>query len=196
MTENIGLTDSELMLKVGGYDSKALEELYNRYSPILYTLIKRIVGELELAEDILCEVFVIIWKKIDHYDFKHNNVYTWLVTLARNKAVDLMQRKRNPDIAADYTDEYEDEHILPKLSQEIQGLELEKVISMSEQIKDAVNTLTDAQRYVIDLAFYDGYNENEIAEKLKIPLPTVQSKVQVAMDILSQEIDRGTKQDG
>ena len=79
-------TDAEIMLKVAGYDSKALEQLYDRYSPILYTLIKKIVDDNENAEEILSDVFVIVWRQIDQFDFKTNNVYTWLVTLTRNKA--------------------------------------------------------------------------------------------------------------
>ena len=92
MAENSKMTDSELMLKVAGYDSKALEHLYDRYSPILYTLIKKIVDDKEVAEEVLSDVFVIIWKKIDQFDFKTNNVYTWLITIARNKAIDTLKR--------------------------------------------------------------------------------------------------------
>ncbi|HKJ80781.1 MAG TPA: sigma factor, partial [Ignavibacteriaceae bacterium] len=92
MPQNANLSDIEIMKRVSSYDSKALEILYNRYSPLLYTLIKKTVKEKELAEEILTEVFVIVWRKIQLFDVYKGNVYTWLVTLARNKVVDTLRR--------------------------------------------------------------------------------------------------------
>jgi RNA polymerase sigma-70 factor (ECF subfamily) len=196
LNENNSLSDKEVILKVAGYDSKALEELYNRYSPILYTLIKRIIQDAELAEEVLSDIFVIIWRKIDQFEFKTNNVYTWLITLARNKAVDTIVRKRSPELLPEYTDEYENERILPKLSTEIEPLELVKVMSINHAIKDTVSKLTDAQRYVIELAYYEGFNETEIAKKLNIPLPTLKSKIQLAMDRVMQNVSKMENGDG
>ena len=182
------MSDSELMLKVAGYDSKALEQLYDRYSPILYTLIKRIVGDKQIADEVLSDVFVIVWTKIDHFDFKTNNVYTWLITSARNKAIDTLRRKLQKDGIEDYSEEYEGEKILPRLSNSINPLNLEQILKNSEKVKDTVNSLTEAQRYVLELSYYEGLNEKEIAEKLKIPLPTVKSKLQLALSILQQKL--------
>jgi RNA polymerase sigma-70 factor (ECF subfamily) len=182
------MSDSELMLKVAGYDSKALEQLYDRYSPILYTLIKRIVDNKEIAEEVLSDVFVIIWKKIDHFDFKTNNVYTWLITIARNKAIDTLNRGRKKDEIEDYSDKYEEEQILPKLSHSMNPLNLEQIVENSERFKETINSLTEAQRYVLELSYYEGLNEKEIAEKLKIPLPTVKSKLLLALNILQQKL--------
>ena len=112
MTENVSLKDSELMLKIAGYDSRALEQLYDRYAPILYTLINKIVADISTAEEILSDVFVMIWKHIDQFDFKTNNAYAWLIMLARNKALDVLGR-RNGKIMIEYTDEYEIERIIP-----------------------------------------------------------------------------------
>ena len=97
MALNISSTDIELMQRVSSNDSKALEVFYNRYSSLLYTLIKKIVSEEKTAEDILSEIFVIIWRKVDQFDFNTGNVYTWLVTLARNKAVDSLKRLQLPE---------------------------------------------------------------------------------------------------
>lgn len=181
MAENIKLTDAEVMLKVAGYDSQALEELYERYSPLLFTLINRIVENKELAEEVLSDVIVIVWQKIEKFDFKTNNVYTWLVLLARNKALDVLKRKNNPDNVPEYNDEYENEFIIPKLSDSIVPLDLEKILSKNNGIANALNQLTDAQKYVIDLAFYNGLKEDDIAKKLNIPAPTVKSKIQITL---------------
>jgi RNA polymerase sigma-70 factor (ECF subfamily) len=183
------LTDSEIMLKIAGYDSKALEQLYDRYTPLLYTLIKRIIPDKETAEDVLSEVFVIIWRQIDQFDFKSINVYTWIVTLARNKAIDVKNRNMGK-VTEEYTGDYEKEKILPKLSQEIESVELEDVLEMKGKIEGAIKSLTDAQRYVMELSYYEGVDEIGIAEKLKIPSSTVKSKLQVAIGNLMKKISR------
>jgi RNA polymerase sigma-70 factor, ECF subfamily len=187
VAESNSLTDSEIMLKVAGYDSKALEQLYDRYAPFLYTLIKKIVTDKETAEEILSDVFLIIWRQIDQFDFKTNNIYTWLVTLARNKAIDVLNRRGDKKLP-DYNDEYEKEHILPKLSPEVKALELEEVLQSKGKMDKALSSLTDAQKYVLELAYYGGMDQEEIANKLKIPTLTVKSKLQVAIGNLMQKL--------
>jgi RNA polymerase sigma-70 factor (ECF subfamily) len=183
------LTDAEIMLKIAGYDSKALELLYDRYTPLLYTLIKRIIPDKETAEEVLSEIFVIIWRQIDQIDFKSSNVYTWMVTLARNKAIDVKNRNIGK-VTEEYTVDYEKEKILPKLSREIESVELEDVLGMKEKIEGAIKSLTDAQRYVMELSYYEGVDEIGIAEKLKIPSSTVKSKLQVAIGNLMKKISK------
>ena len=187
MAEDGLLTDAEIMLKIAGYDSKALEQLYDRYAPILYTLIKKIVTEKETAEEILSDVFVIVWKNIDLFDFKTNNVYTWLIMLTRNKAIDVLSRRSDKEME-EYTSDYEKKKIIPKLSPEIKPVELNEVLEKREKIVNAVNGLTDAQRYVLELSYYRGMYEDEIAGKLKIPVMTVKSKLQVAIGNLMQKL--------
>ncbi|MBT8379137.1 MAG: sigma-70 family RNA polymerase sigma factor [Ignavibacteria bacterium] len=189
MAENNKLSDSELMLKVAGYDSKALEQLYDRYSPILYTLINRILNDKKIAEEVLSDVFVIIWKKIDQFEFKTNNVYTWLVTIARNKAINTLKRKKLNMAPKEDDEKYDDETILPKLSTLITPLNLEQILNNGDKVKETINSLTEAQRYVLELSYYEGLNENEIAKKLKIPLPTVKSKLLLALGILQQKLE-------
>ena len=187
MADSDSLTDSEIMLKIAGYDSKSLEQLYDRYAPILFTLIKKIVTDKETAEEILSDVFVIVWKQIDQFDFKTSNVYTWLITLARNKAIDVLNR-RGGKITHEYDDEYEKGFIIPKLSPEIEALELNDVMNKKEKIEKALGSLTDAQKYVLELSYYGGMDLGEIAGKLNIPTMTVKSKLQVAFGNLMQKV--------
>jgi RNA polymerase sigma-70 factor, ECF subfamily len=181
------LTDAEIMLKIAGYDSNALELLYDRYSPKLYALIKRIIPNQELAEEVLSEVFVIVLKQIDQFDFKSSDVYTWLVTLTRNKAIDAMKRGQGKE-KRKYTEEYEKEEILPKLSPEIKAIRLSDVVDMREKIQSAFNSLTEAQKLVIDLSYYEGLDENIIAERLKIPVSSVKSKLRLANTSLMKQL--------
>jgi len=189
LSEVNSLTDTEIMQRIAGYDSKALEQLYDRYTPLLYTLIRRIIPDKETAEEVLSEVFAIIWRQIDQFDFSKINIYTWIVTLARNKAIDVKNRTMGK-ITEEYTEEYEKENILPKLSLEIESVELEAVLGMKEKIEGAIKSLTDAQRYVIELSYYEGLDESGIAEKLKIPSSTVKSKLLVAIGNLMKKISK------
>ncbi len=190
MSQNANLSDIEIMKRVSSYDSKALEILYNRYSPLLYTLIKKTVKEKELAEEILTEVFVIVWRKIQLFDVYKGNVYTWLVTLARNKVVDTLRRSRGSNLP-EYNDEYEDEFIIPKLSKNIDPLDVKTALSIKDSFEVALNRLTDAQKYVLYLAFYEGFTQREIAEKLNIPYSTVKSKIKIASTNLKEFLLKG-----
>jgi RNA polymerase sigma-70 factor (ECF subfamily) len=176
------------MLRIAKRDSKSIEQLYDRYSPLLYTLIKRITGEKETAEEILSEVFIIIWKRIDHFNPDTSSVFTWLVTLARNKTIDVLKRKKGDAHLPEYSNEYETEHILPKLSPAIKQLELGDVLKNSDKLLNALKGLTDAQKLVLSLSYFEGLDEKEVAEELHIPAVTVKSKLQVAMGMLLQKL--------
>ncbi len=175
------IPDKELIERIVNKDSKALEILYDKYSPILYTLIKKIVVEKDKAETVLADVFVIVWQKSYLYDQSLNNFYTWLILLTRNKSIDFMKRE-NGLITDEYTDDYENQVIIPKISPAIDPLELDEAYDKRGTIYSAVNNLTEAQQYVLSLAYYDGLTESQIAEKLKIPLLTVKTKFRVVLN--------------
>jgi RNA polymerase sigma-70 factor, ECF subfamily len=191
MPVNTPSTDSELMHRVHINDSKALEALYNRYSPLLYTLIKKIVADEEMAKNVLSDVFVIIWRKIDLFDFNSNNVYTWIVTITRNKAIDAIRRARNSSNMEPYSDEYENKNIIPKLSPTNDPFDLDSANKIKDGVDAALSRLTDAQRFVIDLAYYEGLTQKEIADRLKIPVPTVKSKIKIALSNLKDNLVKG-----
>lgn len=184
-------SDLEIMKKVASYDSKALEALYNRYSTILYTLIKTIVSDEKLAEEVLSEVFVIIWRKVNRFDFKRGNVYTWLITLARNKAVDTIRAKRSGVENKAYNDIYEDKFIIPVIRSDGKALELKDALNRTVKMQKAMEDLTDAQQYVIHLAYFEGLTESEIATKLNIPVTTVKSKIRIALTNLKENLSKG-----
>lgn len=186
------LSDSELMRKVKTSDSRALEALYNRYSSVLYTLVKKIVKDASLAEEVLIDLFAIIWRKSSLYDERIGNAYCWLIMLARNKAVDAAKRKNGPrEEQEEYNDEYEDYFIVPRLSPEIDDLDLKTAISIKGNIEEALHKLTDAQQYVIYLAYYEGLTQSEIAARLKIPIQTVKSKVKLSLGNLKDNLLKG-----
>ena len=174
-------TDIELIQRITNRDSKALESLYDRYSPVLYTLVKLIVADKEKAEEILADIFVIIWQKSLMFDINSGNLYSWLINLTRNKALDYLRREKSL-ITDEYNDEYENSVIIPNLSTLIASNDLSSAFNNQEKIYSAFHSLTEAQQYVLSLAYYDGLSEPEIAAKLNIPLLTVKSKIRVALN--------------
>ncbi len=122
------LTDIELIQRITNRDSKALENLYDRYSPVLYTLVKRIVVDKEKSEEILADIFVIIWQKSSMFDINSGNLYSWLINLIRNKALDFIRREKSL-IVDEYNDEYENSTILPAISTLIPSNDLDKTFN-------------------------------------------------------------------
>ncbi|MBI1939335.1 MAG: sigma-70 family RNA polymerase sigma factor [Ignavibacteriales bacterium] len=182
MSKFAELTDLELMHEISRFESRALEELYDRYSPLLYTVIKKIAPDPANAEQILVEVFIIIWRKIGKFHFANGNVFSWLITLARNKAVDMLRRERAAGTTSQfYDDDYEDYFIIPTFTGDMDSLDFNTAVSLKPKIEKALSKLTDTQKYVLHLAYYEGYSVDEIADKLNVPIETVRSKVMTAL---------------
>ena len=182
------ISDIELMSKVADQDSNALEELYDRYSTVLYTLIRKIVVDKSIAQEVLEELFITVWQKKEKISFTGNNVYTWLISFARNKAVDRKRRKESVENYPEYTDDYEERFILPQLSKFIEPLDLSTAISAKDKFEEALSKLTDAQKFVLYLAYYEGKTQGEIAAQLNIADSTVKSKIQLSLSKLQQNL--------
>ena len=179
------LSDIELFIKIEKYDPYAIEEVYQRYAPVLLPLIVRIVNNPQSAEKILIDVFISLWRKIDFFNFDCGNTYTWLVTLTRNKAARFLRQKHseNIDITID-EDEYENFYIMPDLDEKIESLDLVSALKRKVAIEEAVNKLTEAQKYVLFLSYYDGFTLTDISNKLNIPLATIRSKIMMSLNNL------------
>jgi len=187
------LTDIELIQRISNRDSKALEALYDRYSPVLYTLVKKIVNDKSKAEEVITEIFVIIWQKSSKFDVNSDNLYSWLINFSRNKALDFIKRERAL-IVDEYNDEYEDKFIFPNLSAFVPPNDLEKTFNRRDKIYSAFHNLTEAQQYVLSLAYYEGLSESDIANKLNIPLLTVKSKIRVALNSVNENLGKEENQ--
>jgi len=178
-------SDTQLLREIGNYNSRALEELYTRYSPILYTLIKKIADDDKTAEYILVEVFSIIWRKVSNFDTENSNAYVWIITLARNRAIDTVRRnRRDSSEMGFYDDEYENRYIVPTLPKKMKNMDLETALGYQGKIEDALTRLSEAQQYIIHLSYYEGYTLDEMSKKLNLPIEVVRNKVYLAMQDL------------
>ena len=183
------ISDVELLDKIKKFDSRALEELYERYGQLLFSIIFKILKDKQKASEMLVEVFAIIWKKSEKYQSELQNPYTWIVTLTRNKAIDYLKRNEYEDVTpAEYDDEYENNFIIPVLDKTIDRLSYSTAGEMRNKIERAFSGLTDAQKYVITLSFYEGHTIDQISKKLNIPVETVRNKVMTAMGNLRDNL--------
>lgn len=181
-------TDLQLFSQITAGNIAALEELYDRYSPLLYTLAKKIVLNDGAAETVLSDVFEIVWRKASAFDSATASPYIWLIGLTRNKAVDHIKGSHQEDAFFVFDGDYENMNIMPRLSPFGQQLELNDALNMQERIRASLDKLTDAQKYVLYLAYYEGYSEQEISGKTRIPLQTIQSKIKTATENLKNNL--------
>ncbi|BDQ03622.1 TonB family protein [Ignavibacterium sp.] len=182
------VSDGELVLKLAGYNAQAFEQLFERYSPFLYGLIKKIIGDPKLSEQVLLNVFAIFWKRIEQYDTTTNNVFTFLSMLTRNRAVDVLKRMDEHKLSPLYDDNFENEKILPKLSPVIKPITLELALAFGERIKFYRSQLTEVQNLVLNQVFFEGLTDEEISKKLNIPEATVKQKIQTTLGTLMQNL--------
>jgi len=172
--------EAELLQRIMNRDGQALASLYDKYSTLLFSIIISIVKVQEEAEDVLQECFEQAWQKAPMFDLERGSVYTWLVTLARNRAIDRirsrsyrMQRQVNPG------SEMEVEFIAdPEGDSPFDVLVAEERSSL---VKRALEQLPAEQRDVIHIAYFNGLSQSEIAEKLNLPLGTVKTRMRQGM---------------
>jgi len=180
--------DNKLLYAVAKKNAKALEQIYDKYSPLLYTLINRIIKDEIITTEILTEVFAILWLKADLILKRSDNFYLMMVNLAKNKALDTL-RRNNGLITEPYTDEYENQFIIPEIfcKDEI-GLDF--LISEQESLSIIFSQLTEAQLYVLSLSYFKGLTVNEIAKELNLPITTINEKIKVAFTGLKDNLSK------
>ena len=187
MSENKQTTDSELLLQIVGYNAEAFEQLYNRYSVTIYSVIKEIVTNPKLAEKITLNVFSVFLKRIEYFSTTNNTVFTHLTLLARNVALDVFKRMKFVEDIPIYSDEYEIDFILPNLSSDISPINLDDRDILGEKIKTYKSHLTEVQNLVLSLVYFEGLNEEEIAKRLNVPVITGRQRIIAIMENLHQQ---------
>lgn len=167
-------SDAELLHSVARGDEGALARLYDRYRSILFGILVRILNSREEAEDVLQEVFLQVWRRAADFDEQRGRPFTWLVTLARSRAIDrlrvLAARQRLADSAAQE---------LPKEASDAATDTLHA--EQKEIVARALADLPEEQRRTLKLAYFEGLTQSEIAAKLGTPLGTVKTRMRSGM---------------
>lgn len=168
--------DPELMARIARGDTEALSALYDRHSPHCMALATRILGERAEGEDVLQEVFVRVWEEPERYSPARGSVGAWLVSTVRSRAIDRLRRRgareRAAERASDSTPRFA---VAPGRP--------------SSTVAMAVQLLPVDQRQVIELAYFEGLTQTEIAERLGLPLGTVKSRLRLGMGKLREAFD-------
>jgi len=173
------LSDGDALAAAVKGDGAGLAALYDRYSRVVYSLALRIVQVDAEAEDVVQEVFSQMFRQAGRYDSRRGPVSSWLLTIARTRAIDHVRaRKRLPDRRYGREPETAAENVAdPRANQESQTLTDEQV----QRVRRALDGLPAEQRKAIELAYYEGLSQSEIADRLKEPLGTVKSRIRAAM---------------
>lgn len=164
------------MERLRARDTSAMSVLYDMYSPTLFGIVLQIVKIEETAEDILQEAFIKIWNSFDKYDTSKGRLFTWMINICRNQAIDTIRSKQHrvgnmtQDITANERSSFSADEVKPE----------------HIGVREMVDNLSPEQKMVIDLMYFKGLTQSEIAEEFNIPLGTVKTRARSAVKVLSR----------
>lgn len=173
LSNTVTYNEQELVLSLKAKDEQSFSYLYDNYAGALYSIVLQVVPDKELASDVLQEAFVNIWRKIESYDPGKGRLFTWMLNVARNLAIDMVRSKayqnsqKNQEMPEG--DFFEKAGASTQLS--VDNIGLRKV----------VDKLKAEHRTLIDLAYFKGYTHEEIAEIESLPLGTVKTRIRSAL---------------
>lgn len=172
--------DSSLVEALKAKDRIAYNYLYDNYSAALFGIIVKVLGQQsETAEDVLQDVFVKIWNNIEHYDENKGRLYTWMLNIARNAAIDTVRSAAYRQSRSNTTIEY--------ISQQNTIHNLTDTIPVEDMgIQQISNSLEEKYSTLIDLCYFKGYTQEEVSEKLSIPIGTVKTRLRKALSTLKE----------
>ena len=177
--------DGDLLVRLQRRDPQALAELYDRYGRMVFGLILRMVQDRGSAEDLVQETFLRVWNRVGGFDAEHGAIGPWLLAVARNRAIDYLRyRGRRPEAALELN-----ENENPALFADLKSDPLR--FDTVRQVKTALEKLPGPQREAIELAYFEGMSQTEIAERLRQPLGTVKSWMRRALLQMREELGGG-----
>jgi len=180
------LDDTDLVALIARRDEGALSALYDRYSRLAFSLAMRIVGERSLAEEITADSFVSVWRAAGSFTAERGRFVTWLLSVVRHRAIDELRRLNvRPEGSAVELNEALQSTALPD------GLDdLMDVRQQREIVRSALATLPAPQRQALELAYFGGLTQQEIADKTGTPLGTIKTRMRLGLLKMRDELRR------
>jgi RNA polymerase sigma-70 factor (ECF subfamily) len=173
-----------LLERMSARDEAALSEFYDLYHRLVYSLVLRVLGSAVEAEDVVVDVFWQVWRQAGQYDPARGKAFTWLMTMTRTRAIDRRRGLQRQDTLAQ-----------AMASQQQQAVESvadpEENLFVAERrrrVRAALDTLPEAQRRAVELAYYGGLSQSEIAMTLNEPLGTVKTRIRTGLARLREEL--------
>jgi RNA polymerase sigma-70 factor (ECF subfamily) len=180
--------DAELLSRIAQGDEEALGRLYDRFGPVLYAVAYRVLNEKADAEEVVMEAFAQAWREAQRFDANRGSVAAWLTMMTRSRALDLARsqsrRSRITDTAA-----REEPATAPAMSTGFRspGSAVEDS-ERRQAVAAALAALSPPQRVAIELAYYEGLSQSEIAERLREPLGTIKTRMRLGMQKLREAL--------
>lgn len=180
------LIDADLVRLAAEGEPCALEVLYDRYNRVVYSFALRILGDPRLAEELLQEVFFRVWRQGNAYQSAKGSFITWLLSITHNMAIDdIRKRKRRPQSA----DNADADLVLAGIADNKTDVENEVWLgTVRSSILAAMETLPPAQRDAIELAYFQGLTQREVADRLGEPLGTIKTRMRLGMQKLRDQL--------
>ena len=188
--ENESLTKEEeidLMNRIATGDRQAFDDLSRRYGGLIYTTVHKVLNHFEDTRDVCQEVLLSIWKKAHSYDGQKGKLLTWIATMSRNRAIDRVRMLQRRCALRDKLEERNETE--PKDP----GDPARQTVYRSETrgiLQDAVMKLSDDQREVIELAYFSGLTQSQIAKKIERPIGTVKARIRRGVKNLRGEVEQ------
>ena len=181
------LSDEALVALVARGDEDALAELYDRVSRIAYGLALRVLRDERHAEDAVQEAFLQVWRSAASFRAERAKASTWILTLVHRRAVDLVRREERRQ--AEPLDSEDAAGAAPEQTEEAAWLRFER-----ERVQAALGQLPDVQREALELSYYGGFSQSELAERLGVPLGTIKSRMFAGLARLRELLDESAQE--
>lgn len=172
-TKKISLSEEDLVRALKGQETIAIQALYDMYSGALLGVITRIVQHAEVAEDLLQETFIKIWNSADNYDSSKGRLFTWMINVARNLAIDKLRSK-------DFRNSSKNQDI----ENNVDFIDSQKRLTFNADtlgLREMVTALKPEFNDVLNMVYFKGYTHVEAAEELNLPLGTVKTRIRMAI---------------
>ena len=181
------LADEELIPLIGEKDPEAFAVFYDRHGGVAYSLAYRIVGERGAAEDVTQEAFISIWRSGARFDRARGSVRSWMLSIVRNRAIDVLRSSagKAPKLS------FDDDAILEQRPAEELTEEEAMRRETASELRGAIGQLPGDQSKVVELAYFGGFSQSEIARMLGVPLGTVKGRMRLALEKIRGELAEG-----
>ncbi|MGB0082566.1 MAG: sigma-70 family RNA polymerase sigma factor [Terracidiphilus sp.] len=173
--------DSALIERMMAGDEAALSTLYDRYSAMLFGMLMRILRDQQAAEEVLQDLFLQLWRNAAQFDAGRGSLPAWLMVSGRNRAISRLRGRRDREVLEEEEGDYANTFVSG------QNIEDEAVrAQLARNVSAALEQLPAEQRQAVELAYFEGMTQSEIANRTGIPLGTVKTRMRTAMQTLRQ----------
>jgi RNA polymerase sigma factor (sigma-70 family) len=188
--ESLPAADALLLTRIAQGDQSALSALYDRYAKIIHAIAFKSLRSVEESEEVVLDVFAQVWRIAERYDIQKGRVDTWIFTLARSRILDRLRKLQRTSPSTTFS--MDAVEIQPK-ADNIDLFEEALICERRDRIMTAMNKLPQEQRIVIELAYYQGFTQSQIATQTNISLGTVKTRIRLGLNKLKSILNNEDK---